>query len=223
MARREPPPDPPPQSRVPPGRGGSMPRIIAYNNVTADGFFASSDGSLNWVVPDAQLDHDAEAGMKTAGAVLFGRKTFDIFEAFWPNVLKPGAVVRDPHRPDNESPHIRAVATWLRDARKYVFSRTKKGTSWENTEILRDFTPRRIAELKGGYGLDIMIFGSGSLTSQLAHHGLIDEYQFVVYPVFIGNGRSLLSGLIKQVKLALREVKSYSSGTVLHRYSSALM
>jgi dihydrofolate reductase len=68
-------------------------------------------------------------------------------------------------------------------------------------------------------GKDMMVFGSGSIVSQLTQHGLIDEYQFVVCPVFLGSGRSLLSGVSRSVTVDLLETRKYPSGDVLLRYA----
>ncbi len=64
----------------------------------------------------------------------------------------------------------------------------------------------------------IVIFGSGSIVSQLTEHHLIDEYQFVACPVFIGQGRPLLSGLSTPMKLDLIESAKYESGDLMLRY-----
>ena len=69
-------------------------------------------------------------------------------------------------------------------------------------------------------GKDMMIFGSGSLVSQLTQHRLIDEYQFVVCPVLLGSGRLLLSGVSRSLRLDLLEATKYQSGDVLLRYAA---
>jgi len=66
---------------------------------------------------------------------------------------------------------------------------------------------------------DMMIFGSGSIVSQLTQHGLIDEYQLVVCPILLGSGRPLLSDVTKSLPLDLLEAKAYPSGDVLLRYA----
>jgi dihydrofolate reductase len=63
-----------------------------------------------------------------------------------------------------------------------------------------------------------MIFGSGSIASQLAQNDLIDEYQFVTGPVLLGDGKSLISGISKNVGLKLVEARPYPSGNVMLRY-----
>ena len=65
----------------------------------------------------------------------------------------------------------------------------------------------------------MVIFGSGSIVSQLSRHGLIDEYQLGVCPVFIGTGQPLLRDLAEHVTLQLIESRAYPSGDVSLRYA----
>jgi dihydrofolate reductase len=67
----------------------------------------------------------------------------------------------------------------------------------------------------------MIVFGSGSVVSQLTQHGLIDEYEFVVCPILLGRGRPLLSGVSRSLKLDLREARRYQSGDVMLRYARA--
>jgi dihydrofolate reductase len=68
-------------------------------------------------------------------------------------------------------------------------------------------------------GKDMIVFGSGSIASQLTEHGLIDEYQLVACPVFIGQGRPLFGGLSTRVRLDLVEATKYGSGDLMLRYA----
>ena len=68
-------------------------------------------------------------------------------------------------------------------------------------------------------GKGIMVFGSGSIVSQLTQHGLIDEYQFVISPTLLGSGRTLLREVSKSSKLNLLEATGYKSGNVMLRYA----
>ena len=63
-----------------------------------------------------------------------------------------------------------------------------------------------------------MLWRSGTIVSQLAQNDLIDEYQFVVGPLLLGDGRPLVSGISKTVPLKLTDVKPYKSGNVMLRY-----
>ena len=107
----------------------------------------------------------------------------------------------------------------MNQVEKLVFSRTLREVTWNNARVVRELDPHQIEAMKQRPGGDIMIFGSGSIVSQLTEHGLIDEYQFVVCPVLLGNGRPLLSS--KTTRLALVESRRYPSGDVLLRYERA--
>ncbi len=89
---------------------------------------------------------------------------------------------------------------------------------WKNSRVLHELDPRDIETMKMQPGKDMIIFGSGSIVSQLTQHGLIDEYQFVFCPILLGNGRSLLSGVSKKSRLDLLEAKHYQSGDIMLRY-----
>ena len=102
---------------------------------------------------------------------------------------------------------------------KLVFSRTLKDVTWRNSRLLRELDPREIETMKRQSGKDMMVFGSGAIVSQLTQHGLIDEYQFVVCPVLLGDGQPLLSGVSKCLRLDLLEAKPLPSGDVMLRYA----
>jgi dihydrofolate reductase len=169
--------------------------IVTFEWLRADGYFAGLDGNLNWVVPDDEQAKAAAAGMPAADTVLFGRRTYELFEEFWRKALQDSSTAPDPHRPGQQSKEHRAIAVWMNHATKLVFSRTLKEVTWDNSRLVRELDVDGIAALKQQPGKNIMIFGSGSIVSQLTQHGLIDEYQFVVCPVFLGDGRRLLEGV----------------------------
>jgi dihydrofolate reductase len=197
-----------------------MRRIVMFNWLTTDGYFAGRDGNLNWVVPDEEQAKAAAAGISGFDTVLFGRRTYELFEGFWRHALDDSSTVPDPHDPGRRSPEHRAIAIGLNEMAKLVFSRTLKDVTWRNSRLLREFDPREIETMKKKQpGKDMIVFGSGSIVSQLTEAGLIDEYQFVVCPILIGSGRPLLSGVSKSVTLELLEAKAYPSGDVMLRYA----
>jgi dihydrofolate reductase len=173
-------------------------RIVAFDRVSADGYFAGSDGNLDWVVPEEELDKGAVANLSGADTILFGRRTYDLFEGFWPHALDDSATAADPHGPGRRSKEMRAMAVWINEATKVVFSRTRQDVTWKNSRLLHEF---------------------GSIVSQLTQHGLIDEYHFVVGPILLGSGRPLLSGVAKRSRLDLLEAKKHPSGNVTLRYA----
>jgi dihydrofolate reductase len=196
-----------------------MRRIVMFNRVSADGYFAASDGNLDWVVPEEQLDKAGADSLSDSDTILFGRRTYEMFESFWPHALDDTATAADPHSAGRRSPEIRAMAVWINNATKLVVSKSRKEVTWKNSRLLRDVDPREIDDIKRQPGKTIMIFGSGSIVSQLTQHDLIDEYHFIVGPILLGGGQSLLTGVSKRSSLNLLEAKQYPSGNVALRYA----
>ena len=193
-----------------------------FNWVTADGYFAAPDGNLDWVVPDQAQAKRAAEEISRFDTVLFGRRTYEIFEAFWPHAVVDGnGTVADPHFPERRSRETGVIAIALNKMMKLVFSKTLKDVTWGNSRLLRELDPREIEALKRQSGKDMIIFGSGSIVSQLTQHGLIDEYEFVVCPILLGKGQLLLSGVTNRLGLDLSEVKGLPSGDVMLRYICA--
>lgn len=195
-----------------------MRRIVAFDRVSADGYFASADGGLGWVVPDDEIDRGAAEKLGENDTILFGRRTYEMFESFWPKVTAGSS---DPHTPGRYPPQMLAMADWINQAQKIVFSRTRKEVAWTNSRLRPELDPREVEALKEAPGKGIMLFGSGSVASQLTEHGLVDEYHFIVGPVLLGSGRPLISGVPKTARLELLECRQYPSGNVLLRYGRA--
>ena len=192
-----------------------MRRIVAFDHVSADGYFAAPDGSLSWVIQDPEISKAAGEGMPQTGAILFGRKTYQMFEQFWPKAAE-SPNPPDPHGAQS-SEGTKAMAVFLTETPKLVFSKTLKDPKWKNTRVLAELDPRAIEKMKQEQGKDMMIFGSGQVASLLTQHRLIDEYQLVVSPLLLGGGRTWLNGMPSSVKLKLLEAKPFASGNVILR------
>jgi dihydrofolate reductase len=195
-----------------------MRRLVMFNQISADGFFADENGGLDWVTPDEQLDEEAAAG--GTDTLIFGRKTYQMFESFWPDAAKE-AEAPDPHSPGRKSKAMHEIARTIDDAQKIVFSRTLPSVSWKNSRLVKEFDTGEVERLKRAPGKDILIFGSGSIVTLLLAHGLLDELMFVVSPVILGRGRTLLGSLERRVRLERLEAKPYRSGKVVLRYAVA--
>jgi dihydrofolate reductase len=199
-----------------------MRKIIAYDRVSADGYFSTPDGKLDWTVPDPEIEKGAaQSSAQGPGTLLFGRRTYDIFEAFWPHAVDDSDSSPDPHRAGRRNPELRAMATYINEAEKIVFSRTKPGVTWNNSRLLREIEPGDVEALKAAPGRDIMLFGSGAVASKLTELGLIDEYTFIVGPLLLGAGKPLVTGVPHHTKLELLEAKPSAAGNVLLRYARA--
>ena len=194
-------------------------RIVMFNWMTANGCFAGPDGNLDWVVPDEQQSKAAVDGIALFDTVLFGRRTYELFEKFWNHPIDDSSTALDPHHPGQRTREHREISIWLNEMNKLVFSKSLENASWKNSRVLHELDRHEIETLKNQPGKNMILFGSGSIVSQLTQHGLIDEYQFVVCPIFVGSGRPLLSDVSKNFKLDLLEAKQYESGDVLLRYA----
>ena len=197
-----------------------MRKLVVFDRVTADGYFSGPEGNLDWVVPDAEIDKlGGDAAPGSGNMMLFGRRTYQMFESFWPHVLKDSPEAPDPHIPGRQSAAMRGMAVWIHEATKIVFSKTLQDVTWHNSRLLRDLEPAAIEALRKEPGGDIMIFGSGQIVSRLTALGLIDEYHLIVSPLLLGAGKPLVSGVASRVPLDLIDVTRYDSGNVMLRYA----
>jgi dihydrofolate reductase len=103
-------------------------------------------------------------------------------------------------------------------ARKVVFSKTLPRTKWGGTELARRPLAEEINALKAEPGSDLIAFGGAGFASSLVANDLVDEYQFFVNPVALGEGLSVFKRRGKDSRLELCETEGYSCGIVVTRY-----
>ena len=184
-----------------------MRKLVAFLQVMLDGHFAGANGDIGWAHKEAK---DAEwsafvADNATAGGqLLFGRLTYEMMASFWPTPL---AIERDP-----------IVAERMNSLPKVVFSRTLDKASWDNTKLVKGDPAAAVRKMKQEPGKQMAILGSGSIVSQLAQEGLIDEYQLVVNPVVLGKGRTVFDGIKEKLTLKPTRTRTFSNGNVLLCY-----
>ncbi len=188
-----------------------MRKVVMFNRVSIDGYFAGPNGEIDWFVVDHELDkalHEmGQPGTVAPDTVLLGRVTYQLFESHWPKIAK------DPNAPKE----ARIIADELIQMTKVVFSNTLNEVSWENTKLVKGDVAKEVSRLKQEKGSDILIFGSGTIVQQLTAGGLIDEYLFAVTPIILGAGKSLFSG-VQKLDLELLEARNFKSGNVLLHY-----
>jgi len=183
-----------------------MRKVVMFNRVSIDGFFAGPKGEIDWFIPDADLDK-AVHELMSPDTVLFGRVTYELLASYWPKAaLNP-----------NASEGERMMANELNQMTKIVFSNSLKEAMWQNSKLVKGDVVGEVRKLKQGSGQDIVIFGSGTIVQQLTAQGLIDEYLFAVTPVILGEGKSLFSG-IKKSGFEPLETSKFKSGNVLIHY-----
>jgi dihydrofolate reductase len=182
-----------------------MAKLIVFNSVSLDGYFSDANGDMSWAhSPDAEWQEFVEGNAQGGGLLLFGRITYELMRSYWPT---PQAIESFP-----------VVAERMNNLPKVVFSRTLDKATWNNTRLVKDDLAAEVRKLKRDYGTGIAIMGSGSIVSQLARDGLIDEYQIVVCPVVLGKGRTMFEGVEQRLPLKLAKMRAFSNGNVLLCY-----
>ncbi|MHC1785177.1 MAG: dihydrofolate reductase family protein [Anaerolineaceae bacterium] len=155
-----------------------MRKIIVFNHVTLDGFFAGPNGELDWPVKDdGESTEFAREGQGEADTFIFGRVTYEMMAGYWPT---PAAIAQNP-----------VFANALNNNAKIVFSKTLTKTGWANTQLWHEINREEILKLKALPGKNMLIFGSGTIVQQLTALGLIDEYQLILNPLVLGKGKPL--------------------------------
>jgi dihydrofolate reductase len=170
-------------------------------NVTLDGCCDHTVG-----IADDEL-HDYFTGlMNDAGAMLWGRTTYEMMESAWP------AIARDDKAP-------RAAREWAikLDAKpKYVVSTTRRDYSWENTIHVQGDLREAVQRIKEKTPAGVLV-GSLKLGAELQSLDLIDEYRLVVHPILAGHGPRLFGGLAESRQLERVSVETFKGGqTAMH-------
>jgi dihydrofolate reductase len=133
-----------------------------------------------------------------ADAFLLGRKTYEIFAGYWPQV-----------------PRGNPIADALNDRPKHVASRTLTDLDWAGASLLSGDLLEAVAELKARPGGELQIHGSIELTQQLLAAGLIDRHHITLIPVVLREGRSLFEGPLPPAKFRLEDATTTPTGVQL--------
>lgn len=153
---------------------------------------------------------DAGMDISTSGfdgkdrELVLGRKTYEIFEAYWP------------YQPADDP-----IARTLNAAKKHVASCTLKSLQWNNSSLLGGDVVTAITALKAQPGYDLQIIGSGNLIQTLQASSLIDEYNVWTFPVVLGRGKRLFENTAKPCALRLVSSKVSTTGVVMSNYVPA--
>ncbi len=184
-----------------------MSKMIVFNMVSVDGFFEGPHGEIDWHNVDQEFNEFAIDQLKSAGGLIFGRKTYIGMASYWPT---PNAIQDDPE-----------VARLMNSIPKIVFSRTLEQAEWSNTRLVNEDALLEISRLRQQAGKDWFIFGSGNLVSYLTQNCLIDEYRLMINPVILGGGRTLFTGIQNRLDLDLLNTRTFRSKNVLLTYRQA--
>lgn len=188
-----------------------MKKIIAFEWLSLDGYIGGPNGETDWFVWDEEVGIAAKKVQSKTDTLLFGRTTYDIMANYWPT---SASASEDP-----------VITDFMNDTNKIVFSKTLEKvdpiiTGWKNTRLVNEITPEQIKKIKQQADKNILIYGSGSIVSQLMKSGLIDEYQIMINPVILGSGKPLFQNIEEKLTLKVIRIKRFKCGNVMITYQT---
>jgi dihydrofolate reductase len=167
----------------------------------APGFEEHPRGRNAWAmrVNDAELQAYTGEQVMGADALLFGRRTFNIWAAFWPTAPDVAA----------------AMGKRITALPKYVVSKTLVESDWANTLILRGNLGDEIRRVKDEPGGEVLVYGSADLVAALLDLDLVDELRLMLFPVVLGSGKRLFGEASDKRTLRLADSKTVGDGIVI--------
>jgi dihydrofolate reductase len=175
-----------------------------WNLMTLDGFVEGPGRDISWHhdVWGSDLEQLSIEQLNNAGALLFGRVTYELMANYWPTATGEAA----------------AVADLMNRMPKFVFSRTLTRSDWNNVRFFHGDAAKIVASLKRETEKDIYLFGSADLAANLFPHGAFDEIRIGLSPHILGSGTPLFKPTDTRQRLKLLEAKPFSSGITILRY-----
>ncbi|HWA06362.1 MAG TPA: dihydrofolate reductase family protein, partial [Ignavibacteria bacterium] len=187
-----------------------MRKIIVFSMISLDGVMQAPGGPKEdtsggfkyggWTAPygDKTYSKIIKAELKPA-EYLLGRKTFEIWEPYWPIHADfwPG----------------------INNGTKYVFSRTRKKSDWENSVFIKSLAD--IKKLKRSKGPDLHVWGSNKLVHLLLKNDLVDELRLKIHPLTLGKGKKLFDGGAIPASFKLSKSIVTSTGVIIAYYKRA--
>ena len=190
-----------------------MRKVIVLEHISLDGVIQAPGGPEEdtsggfahggWIAPysDAILGTVLRRQMNMPFDLLLGRKTFDIWEPFWPQHA-------------DEWPGVNT-------ATKYVASNTMTSSEWQPSVFLNGDIAEKVAKIKGQQGPDLHVWGSGNLLQTLIKHDLVDVFWLMVYPITLGDGKRLFADGAIAAAFKVTESIVGSNGVIVVNYERA--
>jgi dihydrofolate reductase len=144
-------------------------------------------------------------GIVEAGGFLLGRRTYEIFAAYWPNASEDERVIAEP----------------LNTKPKYVASTTlAEPLEWDNSTLLQGDVPEAVAALRRQDGGDVHVIGSTALVRTLLERELVDELRLMIDPITLGGGKRIFAddGMLRRFRLVDGQVTG--TGAILATYAT---
>ena len=190
-----------------------MRKIIVLEHISLDGVIQAPSGPEEdtsggftyggWAghYSDEILGTALRKQMNMPFDLLLGRKTFDIWEPYWPQHADswPGVNI----------------------ATKYVASNTRTSSQWQTSVFLNGDVAEKVAKIKGQPGPDLNVWGSGNLLQTLIKHDLVDTFWLMVYPITLGGGKRLFAEGTIPAAFKVTESQVGSNGVIIVNYERA--
>jgi dihydrofolate reductase len=193
-----------------------MRKLIVAAFISLDGVMQSPGGPQEdpsgafrlggWIVPyaDEAIDQAVQDLFSQPFELLLGRRTYDIFAAYWPRV-----------RADSAS---HAIADLFNSVPKHVATHRSDTLDWQNSHALEGDLADAIRALKHQDGVNLLTWGSGDMVRQLLATGLVDELRLLTYPVVLGRGKRLFGDNAQVSAFTLAHSNSTPGGVLITRY-----
>ena len=183
-----------------------MRKLFLFMMVSLDGYFEGKDHDISWHNADnEEFAQFAENQLDEVDTLLFGRRTYELMESFWPT---KEAIL-------NES----GTARRMNAIKKIVFSHQPFAVNWENAQSMTNVV-HDILWLRDQPGKDMAVFGSSNLCVTLLQHQLLDEIRIMVNPLVLGEGTPLFYGITERYGFNLTSSRVFKSGNVLLTYTA---
>jgi len=194
-----------------------MRKIIATARISLDGVMQGPSGAqedtsggfdLGGWTTNYSSEESGAAVLEMVGTLakpydlLLGRKTYDIFASYWPNV-----------------PADNPIGPVFTKANKYVLTGGSAELEWANSHKLRNLD--ELQKVKAEKGSDIVLWGSSTLYPQLLDANLIDRLVLLTIPVVLGKGKRIFGNTSHQVALKLLKCEATPTGVIMATYERA--
>jgi dihydrofolate reductase len=188
-----------------------MRKITVLSMITLDGVMQAPGGSREdksegfkyggWTASygDEMFGKVVQKELNQPSDYILGRKTFDIWENYWPKHADfwPG----------------------INDGTKYILTKTRKKSDWKNSVFIRNLVD--IKKLKKSKGSDIQVWGSSKLIQLLLKNDLVDELRLKIFPLTLGKGKKLFNNGVIPAAFKLIESKVTTTGVIIASYKRA--
>lgn len=187
-----------------------MRRVIVLEHLSLDGVIQAPGGPDEdasggfahggWISPysDESLGTTLRKKMDMPFDLLLGRKTFEIWEPYWPQ----------------------HADVWpnVNTATKYIVSNTRASSKWQPSVFLNGDIPEKVAAIKGQEGPDLHVWGSGNLIQTLIKHDLVDVFWLMIYPITLGSGKRLFAEGTVPIAFKVTESTVTPNGVIIVNY-----